>query len=83
MPGETTSTLTSNTSSILSEFIYYNGKTYFSAYDEVNGTELWVTDVIPVISVGETASTSPSDLTIFNNKLYFSVDNSIMEESSG
>lgn len=66
------------TGSLLSGIVEYNGQLYFKASDGVNGSELWT-------STGSTAGTTqvadtnpgsvsfnPSNLTFFNNKLYFS-----------
>lgn len=64
--------------SLLSGFVEFNGQLYFKASDGVTGSELWT-------STGSTAGTTqvadtnpgspsfnPSNLTSFNNKLYFS-----------
>ncbi|PZU80029.1 MAG: hypothetical protein DI529_16965 [Chryseobacterium sp.] len=68
-------------------FTIYNGKLYFAASSTVNGTsigtELWESDgteggtklVSDIIS--GTSSSSPSNLTVFNNKIYFTGSNVI------
>lgn len=64
-------------------FAYYNGSLYFSAYDGVNGTELWrytpnanpeVELVADIQSPGQFISGAPSQMTTYNNKLYFAAD---------
>ena len=62
-------------------FTEFDGKLYFSAFDEENGEELWVSDgtsdgtnLVADISTSENydGSSFPRDLTEFNGKLYFS-----------
>jgi ELWxxDGT repeat protein len=72
------------------DFTEFNNKLYFSADDGVNGEELWVTDgtsegtqLLKDINPGGSEdydgesypdSSSPSDFTVFSNKLYFTAD---------
>ncbi|SHJ89257.1 ELWxxDGT repeat protein [Epilithonimonas mollis] len=73
-------------------FTVYNGKLYFAASSTVNGTsignELWesdgteagtklVSDIIP----GQSSS-SPSNLTVFNDKIYFTASNMVNGSST-
>jgi ELWxxDGT repeat protein len=68
----------------------YNGKLYFSAADSVHGYELWSYDGTTAQMVAEINPTpdpgngdtflmdsSPAELTVFNNKLYFSADDGV------
>ncbi len=54
-----------------------NGKLYFTAVDTIHGKELWVYDgtnppsLIKDLNPGKTSS-APNQLTVLNNKLYFS-----------
>ena len=63
------------------EFCVMNNNLYFSAADTLSNMELWVSDgtTAGTLKVKEintnslnTRQSSPSDLTLFNNKLYFS-----------
>ena len=70
--------------SIPDDFQEFDGKLYFTAFTEETGTELWVsdgttegtqlfTDIFPVVSSdGRGQGSYPSDLIVFNDKLYFS-----------
>jgi len=58
-------------------FTVYNGKLYFSAYDNTNGIELWVsngtnegTQLFMDIKSG-TGSSQPKELTLMNDVIYF------------
>ena len=72
-------------SSSPSNFVTMGGNTYFSATDS-RGTELWVTDgttvgTLFVADINQTApgsSSSPKDMYVWNNKLFFSADNGIV-----
>ena len=60
------------------DFAEIDGKIYFTAEDGVHGGELWVYDgqtstMVADLYEGEDWS-SPTDLTVFNNKLYFFAD---------
>ncbi len=70
--------------SIITPFVF-NGAVYFSADDQVNGSELWRSDGTPGgtymvrdINPGP-ASSSPTEFTIHNGELYFSAK----DETSG
>ncbi|TAL37248.1 MAG: hypothetical protein EPN93_06035 [Spirochaetes bacterium] len=59
-------------------FTYMNGKVYFSAYDSVNGRDLWVSDGTEtgthiVKALNTTLSEYQSPLTVMNGKLYYGV----------
>ncbi|KAA9340027.1 ELWxxDGT repeat protein [Adhaeribacter soli] len=80
-----------NTTSFFSDsdpgsFIEYNGKTYFSADDGINGEELWVTDgttagTMMVKDVNPGASHAlVVPIIVFNGKLYFSASTSAGRE---
>ncbi len=69
-------------------FIYFNGKTYFSAGDATYGNELWVSDgteagtvMLKDILPGVQGS-SPSNFIVYQNKLFFSAAGSY-DTSSG
>jgi trimeric autotransporter adhesin len=71
----------------------YDGRLYFSADDGLHGVELWSTNgseagtamVMDINTVAapndrkreQTQSSRPADLTVFNNRLYFTADNGI------
>jgi ELWxxDGT repeat protein len=68
--------------SFLNSFALFNNKLYFSAFDGVNGSDLWVTDGTTAGTrlVKETNSSlgfNPDNLTVFNNKLYFSANDEV------
>ena len=57
-------------------FTFFNGFVYFNANDGINGSELWRTDGTPggttlVKDISPSGSGSPSNLTVSNNKLFF------------
>ncbi|MBU3010852.1 T9SS type A sorting domain-containing protein [Polaribacter vadi] len=67
--------------SSVKNFATFNGKMYFSASDGVNGEELWVSDgtiantlMLKDINTNANLGSSPSGLTVYNNKLYFAAD---------
>jgi len=67
-------------------FTEYNGNMYFSAYDNVSGYELWVTDssqsgtkLLKDIRPG-TASSNPEYLIVYNNKLFFVANDGVSGE---
>ena len=71
-----------------SDLTEFNGKLYFGANDGINGDELWVTDgtaagtqlvadINPGNSGYNSASSSPRNLTEFNDKLYFIANDGI------
>jgi ELWxxDGT repeat protein len=75
-----------------SELKVFNGKLYFCAHDPMHGSELWVYDGInnPILEKdiypgsyyntegkSRSNSSSPSQLTVFNNKLYFCANDGI------
>lgn len=70
-------------SSSPSNLIVFNNKLFFTAENDLNGTELWKTDGTEMGTVIEkdinsgSASSSPGSLTIFNNELYFSANDGI------
>lgn len=57
----------------------FNGKVYFSMYDDLSACQLWVTDGTPEgtmkftdsIGPGNGFGLSPCSLTVYNSKLYF------------
>ena len=56
-----------------------NGKVYFSANDNVNGRELWVSDGTSegtqiVKNIKSLRGSNPQNLTNFNNKIYFTAE---------
>jgi ELWxxDGT repeat protein len=62
-----------------SGFANYNGKTYFSANDGINGQELWLTDLTisgtySVSNINPSGDSNPKDLIVANNLLFFSAD---------
>jgi ELWxxDGT repeat protein len=70
------------------DFTVLNNKLYFFAIDEINDNELWVSDGTEsgtqlVKDINPSGSSSggfrslPSDLTVFNNKLYFNANDGI------
>jgi ELWxxDGT repeat protein len=79
-------------SSFPQNFTELNNKLYFTAFDDVNGEELWVTDgttigtqLVKDINPGSVDnnygvspnSSNPSDFTLFNNKLFFVADDGV------
>ena len=72
--------------SFIGNLIEFNNKLYFTASDEENGNELWVSDgttegtqllidIDPSTdNYGNANSSAPESLTEFNGKLYFSAD---------
>lgn len=76
----------------ISNLCVFNNKLYFSAYDKTYGKELWeydgtgipvlVKDIYPGYYSYDgfkkfAYSSNPSDLAVFNNKMYFSADEGI------
>ena len=64
------------------DFTEFNGKVYFDANDGINGHELWVTDgttegtalfkdIFPGSTAGNPHWSEPSDLIVFQDKLFF------------
>jgi ELWxxDGT repeat protein len=78
-----------NNSSDADNFTLFNEKLYFSANDGVNGNELWVTDGTTggtqlLVNIESNSNSSlnnknsnPDNLTILNNKLYFTAFDSV------
>lgn len=63
-------------------FYEFNGKVYFSANTQDNGSELWVTDGTEAGTnmvtdlTGDTGSSSPSNFVTYNGELYFVAEDS-------
>lgn len=74
-PGGNSSMRTSNSTPI--SIVFFNGKYYFSANDNVNGYELWVTDLTEEGTQlfynldGSSSSSEPKNFFVANGKLYF------------
>ncbi len=65
----------------LTDFIVYDGKLYFSAFEN-NDNEVWVSDgtlngTNLLKNINTNSSSTPEDFFIFNNNLYFVADNGI------
>jgi len=70
-----------NPGSDADNFVEYNGKMYFAAWNPATGNELWVTDgtqagtmMLMDIKVGS-GNSNPNEFIVFNNLLFFEADN--------
>jgi ELWxxDGT repeat protein len=69
-------------SSFPSSFINFSNKLYFTAYDGINGTELWVINekdsVYMAADIDSFSAANPMNFVMYNNALYFSAYSSTL-----